>query len=151
MLTITVSSFEDVELVRQSIHRDRDAYGKIVAKYQALIRALTYSACGDLQASEDLAQATFVTWRRLTGGSGDFLVGWPQKRQFVVSPMDASLEELVRDSKKPVRVLVQGRNFEIFGWPGRLPPLLCVFVIGAGVVLVVGRKAGAVQNVPATP
>ena len=40
---------------------DREAFARIVERYQSLICALTYGACGDLQTSEDLAQVTFIT------------------------------------------------------------------------------------------
>ena len=45
---------------------DREAFGLIVERYQSLICSLTYSACGDLARSEDLAQETFLAaWRKL--------------------------------------------------------------------------------------
>jgi RNA polymerase sigma factor (sigma-70 family) len=58
--------FSDSELVAQSLAGDRDAYGRIVARYQTLICSLAYSATGSLSQSEDLAQETFVTaWKQL--------------------------------------------------------------------------------------
>lgn len=51
----------DDQLVEQARGGDRDAFSLIVKKYQSLICALTYSTCGDLHASEDLAQMTFIT------------------------------------------------------------------------------------------
>ena len=54
-------SYEDVELVERSRNGDRNAFGRIVERYQSLVCALTYSASGNLQASEDLAQVTFIT------------------------------------------------------------------------------------------
>jgi RNA polymerase sigma factor (sigma-70 family) len=47
--------------VVSSRNGDRDAFTRIVERYQSLICALTYGACGDLHASEDLAQVTFIT------------------------------------------------------------------------------------------
>jgi len=46
----------DAELVAQARRGDRDAFGRIVARYQALICALAYNATGSLAQSEDLAQ-----------------------------------------------------------------------------------------------
>jgi RNA polymerase sigma factor (sigma-70 family) len=54
-------SVSDDQLVEGTRCGDRDAFAQIVRKYQSLICALTYSACGHLQTSEDLAQMTFVT------------------------------------------------------------------------------------------
>lgn len=59
-------SLNDTTLVELSRNGDREAFGQIVERYQSLICALTYSACGNLQNSEDLAQVTFITaWCQL--------------------------------------------------------------------------------------
>ena len=58
--------FSDSELVTLSLAGDRDAFGRIVTRYQTLLCSLAYSATGSLSQSEDLAQETFVTaWRQL--------------------------------------------------------------------------------------
>lgn len=62
----TAPETDDARLIELSRNGDRDAFGRIVERYQALISALTYSACGNLQTSEDLAQVTFITaWCQL--------------------------------------------------------------------------------------
>ena len=67
MRTIAATEpLDDVRLVELSRGGDREAFGRIVERYQSLICALTYSACGNFQASEDLAQVTFITaWCQL--------------------------------------------------------------------------------------
>ena len=56
----------DTSLVELSLAGDRDAFGRIVARYQSSICALAYSACGNVGRSEDIAQEIFITaWRRL--------------------------------------------------------------------------------------
>ncbi len=56
----------DAELVVLCRMGDRDAFARIVARYQSLICALAYSGVGNLAQSEDLAQETFVAaWRHL--------------------------------------------------------------------------------------
>lgn len=56
----------DAELVSASLTGNRDAFGRIVTRYQSLICSLAYSATGCLGQSEDLAQETFITaWRHL--------------------------------------------------------------------------------------
>ncbi|MCX6902361.1 MAG: sigma-70 family RNA polymerase sigma factor [Verrucomicrobia bacterium] len=56
----------DAELVGESLLGNREAFGRIVARYQSLICAQAYSATGCLGQSEDLAQETFITaWRHL--------------------------------------------------------------------------------------
>ncbi|MBI2948408.1 MAG: RNA polymerase sigma factor [Verrucomicrobia bacterium] len=56
----------DAGLVAESLAGDRDAFGRIVARYQSLICSLAFSATGSLSQSEDLAQETFVAaWKQL--------------------------------------------------------------------------------------
>lgn len=56
----------DEQLWQQSRAGDREAFGRIVERYQSLVCSLAYSAAGSLSRSEDLAQETFVTaWQRL--------------------------------------------------------------------------------------
>jgi RNA polymerase sigma factor (sigma-70 family) len=63
---IPTASQPDSELVGASLSGNRDAFGKIVSRYQSLICSLAYSATGSLSQSEDLAQDTFVTaWKQL--------------------------------------------------------------------------------------
>ena len=57
---------EDARLVQLGVQGDRDAFGRLVARYQTPVCALAYSACGNISQSEDLAQETFIiAWRKL--------------------------------------------------------------------------------------
>jgi RNA polymerase sigma factor (sigma-70 family) len=56
----------DARLVELSLAGQRDAFAEIVARYQSLICSISYSACGDVERSQDLAQDTFVAaWKDL--------------------------------------------------------------------------------------
>jgi len=56
----------DAELVAACLTGDREAFGRIVERYQRLLCSLAYSATGSLSESEDLAQEAFVdAWRQL--------------------------------------------------------------------------------------
>jgi RNA polymerase sigma factor (sigma-70 family) len=56
----------DAALVAASLAGNREAFGLIVARYQALVCSLAFSATGSLTQSEDLAQETFVSaWKTL--------------------------------------------------------------------------------------
>src|SRR5271169_4084371 len=56
----------DAELVSRSLAGDRDAFSRIVNRYQILICSLAYSRIGHLGLSEDVAQETFITaWKHL--------------------------------------------------------------------------------------
>jgi len=64
----TREAVNDTDLVAASRQGDREAFGRIVRKYQGLVSGLIYSACGDLSASEDIAQETFLAaWKSLSG------------------------------------------------------------------------------------
>ncbi|HEX3626638.1 MAG TPA: sigma-70 family RNA polymerase sigma factor [Verrucomicrobiae bacterium] len=57
---------EDAQLVQLGVMGDRDAFGRLVARYQSPVCALAYSACGNISQSEDLAQEAFIiAWRKL--------------------------------------------------------------------------------------
>ena len=52
---------EDRELVRRVIvEDDRDAFGKLVKKYNRMAGAISYGICGDFQAAEDVVQEAFL-------------------------------------------------------------------------------------------
>jgi RNA polymerase sigma factor (sigma-70 family) len=56
----------DEQLWRLSSDGDREAFTRIVERYQTLVCSIAYSTCGALGTSEDMAQETFITaWHRL--------------------------------------------------------------------------------------
>jgi RNA polymerase sigma factor (sigma-70 family) len=69
MMTIkTMPALEqnDAELVADSLDGSRDAFRRIVERYQTLICSLSYSATGNVSRSEDMAQETFIAaWKQL--------------------------------------------------------------------------------------
>ncbi len=50
----------EIELLRASLAGSKDAFGRIVERYQPLICAITYTATGDFATSRQLAQETFI-------------------------------------------------------------------------------------------
>src|SRR5262245_36180159 len=64
--TIIAGGLSDAELVSRSLAGDRDAFSRIVSRYQTLICSLAYSRIGNLGQSEDVAQETFIAaWKHL--------------------------------------------------------------------------------------
>ena len=64
--TMSPSESSDAELVSRSVAGDREAFSRIVSRYQTLLCSLAYSRIGNLGQSEDIAQETFVTaWKHL--------------------------------------------------------------------------------------
>ncbi|MBN1360227.1 MAG: sigma-70 family RNA polymerase sigma factor [Sedimentisphaerales bacterium] len=56
----------ETELLQASLTGDKEAFGLVVQRYEALVCALTYSATGDIGKSEELAQETFIrAWKGL--------------------------------------------------------------------------------------
>jgi len=64
--TMAATEHSDAELVSRTLGGDRDAFNRIVSRYQILICSLAYSRIGHLGQSEDVAQETFITaWKHL--------------------------------------------------------------------------------------
>ena len=60
------AKFNDAALVAESLGGNREAFCKIVERYQTLISSLAYCATGSVSQSEDLAQEAFVSaWKQL--------------------------------------------------------------------------------------
>jgi RNA polymerase sigma factor (sigma-70 family) len=56
----------DADLVSECLNGSRDAFRRIVERYQTLICSLAYSATGSVSRSEDMAQETFLAaWKQL--------------------------------------------------------------------------------------
>ena len=56
----------EVELLEASLRGDPQAFGVVVGEYQSLVCAITYSATGNVERSEELAQEAFLrAWKSL--------------------------------------------------------------------------------------
>ncbi len=56
----------DIELVEASRRGETEAFGQLVARYQDVVCAVSYSSIGDRSLSEDVAQETFIAaWSQL--------------------------------------------------------------------------------------
>lgn len=66
MITSAIAEQSDIELVSASRAGDRNAFGKIVERYQSFVCSVAYGATGNLSLSQDVAQETFVAaWKQL--------------------------------------------------------------------------------------
>jgi RNA polymerase sigma factor (sigma-70 family) len=66
MLMMDSATTSDEQLWRLACGGDREAFARIVERYQALVCSIAYSASGALGTSEDMAQEAFITaWHRL--------------------------------------------------------------------------------------
>ena len=68
----------DATLVAAALEGERQAFGEIVTRYQRLLCSLAYASLGNLSASEDVAQESFVdAWKQLaTLQEPDKLKAW---------------------------------------------------------------------------
>src|ERR1041385_6018815 len=65
--TMQTATANDAQLVAASLNGDRQAFSRIVERYQILICSIAYNATGNICQSEDLAQETFIAaWKRLS-------------------------------------------------------------------------------------
>ena len=58
--------FKETTLLQASLAGDKNAFEKLVEKYQAIVCAITFSGTGRVDVSEELAQETFLNaWENL--------------------------------------------------------------------------------------
>jgi RNA polymerase sigma factor (sigma-70 family) len=98
---MTAEECTDTELVSRSLAGDREAFSRIVTRYQILICSLAYSRIGHLGQSEDVAQETFITaWKRLR------LLREPSKlRAWLCGIVNYRIHKaLRREGREPVRL-----------------------------------------------
>jgi RNA polymerase sigma-70 factor (ECF subfamily) len=62
---------EDRELVEQVLSGDREAFGKLVRKYNRMAGAISYGICGDFNAADDIVQEAFLKAYRCLGALKD--------------------------------------------------------------------------------
>jgi len=89
-------------------------------------------------------------------GQQTLLIGWPPKHNFLVTPVDPPLSQFLQETHPDIPVLIEGKDFGIFGWPGRLLPWLLLFIIAAGVTVLLTRttfrrRTPAAAQTPTTP
>ena len=98
--TAAMDVLPDANLVAACLAGDREAFERIVERYQRLLCSLAYSATGSLSESEDLAQEAFMeAWRQLR------TLREPEKlRSWLCSILRHKVGRLRRsDGQEPVR------------------------------------------------
>jgi len=76
-------------------------------------------------------------------GSSNFWITLREngKRTYVSAPVDDATLALLKEQGIKCPTYVQGRDFEVFGWPGRFLPVFCIFILAIGGVVLL-RKPG---------
>jgi hypothetical protein len=65
------------------------------------------------------------------------------------APADEATLALLAEKGIACPTYVQGRDFEILGWSGRLLPALCIFTLAAGAVLLLRWSGKKERKLPA--
>jgi RNA polymerase sigma factor (sigma-70 family) len=61
------------------------------------------------------------------------------KRVLFSAPVDDATLALIKEQGIKCPTYVQGRDFEVFGWPGRFLPFFCIFILAIGGVVLLRR------------
>lgn len=136
---MSVPAHSDTDLVQASLAGNRDAFGQIVARYQSLICALAYSATGNLNRSEDLAQDTFVAaWQQLSAlrepsklrawlcGIARHLISNAQRRAgrepaHLAEPFDPAHEAVATEASPPEQAVTREEEAILWRALGKIP------------------------------
>ena len=60
-------------------------------------------------------------------------------RALFSAPVDDATLALIKEQGIKCPTYVQGRDFEVFGWPGRFLPVFCIFILAVGGVVLLRR------------
>jgi RNA polymerase sigma factor (sigma-70 family) len=85
-------------------------------------------------------------------GYSDFFVILREngKRLMFSAPMDDATLAVIKQQGIACPTYVQGRDFEIFGWPGKFLPVFCIFILAIGGVVLL-RRPGKFNPQPLDP
>jgi hypothetical protein len=74
-------------------------------------------------------------------GYSDFFITLREngKRLLFSAPVDEATLAMIKEQGIKCPTYVQGRDFEIFGWPGRFLPVFCIFILAVGGVVLLRR------------
>jgi len=74
-------------------------------------------------------------------GHRDFWITQRENGQqtYCSAPVDDATLALIQAQGIPCPTYVQGRDFELFGWPGRFLPVFCIFILAIGGVVLLRR------------
>ena len=86
-------------------------------------------------------EAEFFSISQYQNGSSNFWIRLREngKRACFSAPVDDATLALIKAQGIKCPTYVQGRDFEVFGWPGRFLPLFCIFILAIGGVILLRR------------
>ena len=94
-------------------------------------------------------QAKYFCILQFQNGVSNFWITMPEdgKEVHYSAPVDDATLALVKAQGINCPTYVSGRDFEVFGWPGKLLPVFCVFILAIGIVVLV-RRPGKLNPQP---
>jgi RNA polymerase sigma factor (sigma-70 family) len=86
-------------------------------------------------------EAEFFSISQYQNGSSNFWIRLREngKRAYFSAPVDDATLALIKAQGIKCPTYVQGRDFEVFGWPGRFLPVFCIFILAIGGVVLLRR------------
>jgi RNA polymerase sigma factor (sigma-70 family) len=86
-------------------------------------------------------EAEFFSISQYQNGSSNFWIRLREngKRAYFSAPVDDATLALIKEQGIKCPTYVQGRDFEVFGWPGRFLPVFCLFILAIGGVVLLRR------------
>ncbi len=86
-------------------------------------------------------QAEYFCIMQFQNGYSNFWITLREDGQRVSysAPVDDATLALVKAQGLNCPTYVAGRDFEIFGWPGKLLPVFCIFILAIGIVVLLRR------------
>jgi RNA polymerase sigma factor (sigma-70 family) len=86
-------------------------------------------------------EADFFCITQLQNGGSNFWIMLREngRRTYFSAPVDDATLALIKEQGIKCPTYVQGRDFEIFGWPGRFLPFFCIFILAIGGVVLLRR------------
>jgi RNA polymerase sigma factor (sigma-70 family) len=115
--------------------------GLVLSDTNKKVRHITAAEVQKMVADGKGKQAEYFCILQFQNGSSNFWIALREngKRANFSAPVDDATLALVKAQGIKCPTYVSGRDFEVFGWPGRLLPVFCIFILAIGGVVLLRR------------
>src|ERR1039458_5445413 len=105
------------------------------------VQHITAAEVQQMVADGKARQAEYFCILQFQTGYSNFWITMREdgKRVNYSAPVDDATLALVQAQGIKCPTYVSGRDFEVFGWPGKLLPVFCVFILAIGIVVLLRR------------
>jgi hypothetical protein len=115
--------------------------GLVLSDTNKKVQYITTAEVQKMVADGKAKDAEYFCIMQFQNGSSNFWFTLREngKRTCVSAPVDDATLALLKEQGIKCPTYVSGRDFEIFGWPGRLLPVFCIFILVTGGVVLLRR------------